>query len=254
MRQSTERPGRNPGARAIPVTARTFNSEPRIAQLFLGMRQALGLSVGELAVRLQTTPAVVLALEAGRVDEMPGWPETAHVVTAYGAMLQLDVRPALTRLEALMASGGARSQPIGPAPRFLPGPVMTSNGSQSPAEKVEDESEAKTAPGSSAMARVQDLTQRVSAARGNLSVPRRRVAGRTAAVGLVVLAAVSLTTIAQSGRLYAGLDSLSPALAQSIRKQFERLGSRIGADGLRWIEVSDPRSRKADKLPVAPQR
>ena len=56
-------------------------------------------------------------------------------------------------------------------------------------------------------------------------------------------------------QFFAAVDLLPPGLVKSIRQNLERLTQRAAQsrDGLQWIETSDPRSRKADKLPVLSQ-
>jgi len=69
-----------------------------LAELFSEMREATGQSVGELARKLQTAPDAIEALECGRVADLPPWPETQRVVTAYAGLLDLDPDPMLRRI------------------------------------------------------------------------------------------------------------------------------------------------------------
>ena len=69
-----------------------------IADIFLTMRQALGLSPAALAAKLKTTTAAIAALESGVLTDLPEWKETERVVTAYAGLLDLDCRPILRRI------------------------------------------------------------------------------------------------------------------------------------------------------------
>ncbi len=64
---------------------------------------------------------VVQALEQGALYALPPWPETCRVVNAYGALLNLDVRPLLRRIYAQLEAGIVELQPK-PMPDV---PVMT---------------------------------------------------------------------------------------------------------------------------------
>ena len=55
--------------------------------------------------RLGTRAEVVQALEQGALYALPPWAETCRVVNAYGALLNLDVRPLLRRIYAQLEAG-----------------------------------------------------------------------------------------------------------------------------------------------------
>lgn len=50
--------------------------------------------------------------------------------------------------------------------------------------------------------------------------------------------------------VHASVDLLPARLAKPVRSSLDRVTARVapGSDGLRWIHVLDPRSRKTDKL------
>ena len=75
----------------------------------------------ELAARLGTRADVVQSLEQGALYALPPWAETCRVVNAYGALLNLDVRPLLRRIYAQLEAGIVELQPK-PMPDV---PVMT---------------------------------------------------------------------------------------------------------------------------------
>jgi len=95
--------------------------DAEVAELFRDLRAATTLTEMDLAGRLGTRPDVVQALEQGALYALPPWPETCRVVNAYGAMLNLDVRPLLRRIYAQLEAGIVELQP-----KTMPEmPVMT---------------------------------------------------------------------------------------------------------------------------------
>jgi hypothetical protein len=89
--------------------------DAEVAELFQDLRAASGLSEAELAAQLATRVEVVQALEHGALYALPPWPETCRVVSTYGTMLNLDVRPLLQRIYAQLDAGivelGPKSRP-----------------------------------------------------------------------------------------------------------------------------------------------
>ena len=85
--------------------------DAEVAELFRDLRAATTLTEMDLAARLGTRPDVVQALEQGALYALPPWPETCRVVNAYGAMLNLDVRPLLRRIYAQLEAGIVELQP-----------------------------------------------------------------------------------------------------------------------------------------------
>ncbi len=69
---------------------------------------------------------------------------------------------------------------------------------------------------------------------------------------MVALAAAVWTVQAQPRALRAAIDVLPTPVAQSVQIGLDALAVRLSPrhDGLRWIEVADPSTRKADKLQV----
>lgn len=85
--------------------------DAEVADLFRDLRAATTLSEPDLASRLGTRPEVVQALEQGALYALPPWAETCRVVNAYGALLNLDVRPLLRRIYAQLEAGIVELQP-----------------------------------------------------------------------------------------------------------------------------------------------
>lgn len=79
--------------------------DAEVAELFRDLRVASGLSEADLAAQLATRLEVVQALEQGALHALPPWPETCRVVSTYGTLLNLDVRPLLRRIYAQVEAG-----------------------------------------------------------------------------------------------------------------------------------------------------
>ena len=79
--------------------------DAEVAELFRDLRAATALSEMDLAAKLGTRAEVVQALEQGALYALPPWAETCRVVNAYGALLNLDVRPLLRRIYAQLEAG-----------------------------------------------------------------------------------------------------------------------------------------------------
>jgi hypothetical protein len=85
--------------------------DAEVAELFRDLRSASGLSEADLAAQLATRTEVVQALEQGALYALPPWPETYRVVTTYGTLLNLDVRPLLRRIYAQVDAGVVGLEP-----------------------------------------------------------------------------------------------------------------------------------------------
>ena len=79
--------------------------DAEVADLFRDLRAASGMSETDLAAQLATRLEVVQALEQGAIYALPPWPETCRVVSTYGHLLNLDVRPLLRRIYAQIEAG-----------------------------------------------------------------------------------------------------------------------------------------------------
>lgn len=72
--------------------------DEQISALFTAMGRASQLSQKDIATRLQTTGAVVGALESGNLNLLPDWEEISQVVERYASFMKVDERPILRRL------------------------------------------------------------------------------------------------------------------------------------------------------------
>jgi hypothetical protein len=98
--------------------------DAEVAELFRDFRAASNLSETDLAAKLATRVEVVQALEQGALFALPPWAETCRVVSGYGVLLNLDVRPLLRRIYAQIEAGivELRPKPVPDVPVMPPRP------------------------------------------------------------------------------------------------------------------------------------
>ncbi|MGQ0457394.1 MAG: helix-turn-helix domain-containing protein [Hyphomicrobium sp.] len=191
-----------------------------IGRYFLELRSALRLTPHQAAVHLQAHPDIVETLEAGRIDALPPWPETVRIVTAYAAMAGADGRPALSLIAdtlSVIAQDISVAQPV--ARLAAPAPASASTRSQ-PKGRIRH-----------AVAAGARLPQ--DAIRGARRRPDRAFYAISLPLGLLLLATLNSP----------GLTRARTSVGDYFRVQFASFH-----EGFRWIEVSDPRVRRGDKL------
>jgi hypothetical protein len=194
--------------------------DEQIGKIFRNMRAALKVPREILARRLATTPSVIDSFEAGAITALPHWKEAERIVRSYCDLLRLDPEPVLWRLRSQLRALAAMSHPTVP-----------------------------TARSRSASARQAAPSEEAPPVRSG----RRRRRGRALFVLSVPIALVAgVVYLEQAAPRSANrlLQRLPASIAEPVRAGFDRLVSFAAPsrDGLTWIEVSDPRSRKADKL------
>lgn len=185
------------------------------ARFFYERRQHLRLARGAVAYRVGTEIGVIEALETGDMARLPRWPDTVRVVHTYLQLVHMDPRPVLHALHIGYSHHLKREAQRGVWGRFA------------------DAWHAGT------------LTERVTNS-ARLIRP----------TGLQLAAAASLPAVlAASLLLSSGPQASSPppqrvaAITGSVQQQddvkvFQR-------DGFTWIEASNPRDRRGDKLQPA---
>ena len=252
-------------------------------ELFRRIRLIAGLSQLQLAQRLHTFPSVIDALERGEFDGLPSWPETVLVVSGFTALAGVDPRPALAaireEIEGQIIDAQAAEVPANPArPAFARAliraqsrpsfpPPNSSGEVAAPASLPRWHSVSKKIGAGHVEAR--RLTKSgLKAAGQRLSPVMKRamalpVLGRVAppwrmpvALSLAVtLSLAAVIVFGGSGTLQAAVSSLPQPLSGAYRSVEDYVLRSMATEknGLVWIEVSDPRSRKTDKLP-APRR
>jgi hypothetical protein len=94
-----------------------FDTE--LGQIFLRMRNLLGISLWDMARLVGAEPTVIADLEAGSLSALPPWPELTRLVEAYAGQTGINPQPIFARL--LQSQGpppGTGAQPA-LAPRTI---------------------------------------------------------------------------------------------------------------------------------------
>ena len=208
--------------------------DEELGQIFRNMRLTMKVSRETIARRLATSTSSIDTFEAGAVSALPHGKETDRIVRGYCELLRMDPEPILWRIRGHMqalASQARAAVPTSPPPTPLP-TTAGRGGSRS-----------------------QPITQseRTKGERTQGRSPRRRRRARalfalSAPVALV--AAVVYLAHAAPQPMYRAI-ALLPDPAENIVRagvDYLVLLTAPRREGLRWIEVSDPRLRKADKL------
>jgi transcriptional regulator with XRE-family HTH domain len=250
-------PRRGPAGRTAPLhitsmAERTSGLDESLGSLIGDMRLALGMTPGELALRLGTTVDTVMTLEQGRLRALPHWEETQRIVAGLCALHRVDPRPLLQRIYEQTS------------PTHLGAPPERGLGAlQRTGERTEARPTARKAPqpepqprrrSEKNASRAVESTSRPVKKKAKVRV-RTRGRGRAlmAVAGpMVIIAAAVWMVQAQPRALREAITVLPASLAQPMLSGLDTLSIRLAprVDGLKWIEVADPSSRKADKLPT----
>jgi hypothetical protein len=187
-----------------------------VGSFFRDLRRNFRLSQPEAAHRLATHIDIIVALESGDVRRLPPWPETCRIVQTYTGFVGLDPRPILRLIEILQTSAGRT--PI-------------------PAQDYGEERKGRYA------AAVTTALRNAWEGQGGRTV--RALVALSIPVALVVL-------VTQTSVLEAAVAKLPRPVARIVRDAQNYVIVQLSPvrDGLRWIDVPDPRSRRGDKLPT----
>lgn len=226
---------------AAPVQARFHashqapahdNVRGNVARLFFDLRRALGLTPEFAAAQLVTEPDVILALESGAFELLPDWEETSRVVLTYAAFAGIDGQPALTAIAEVLR----QSAP----PQVSPQPAARRSGSHGhgglPVGRFFHDAGAAIAYGAKRLpaGALKQVRERPERAFYALSLP----------LGLLLLALN--TSIVQIAFSY--IPRPAADVVRDVRTYFQVQFAPV-REGLRWIDVDDPRERRGDKLP-----
>lgn len=234
---------------------------PETARVVHRYGELLNIDVSSALMRLRQAFAVestqrVIAAPAVVRKEHSAALRMAHPPAADAAAIGSVQRPAL----ATFASPAAAPHRVVTGSLGWPpssGRTAAVQASRGPAAPDFDEAE-KSSRLSGAIRGLRSVAGRVLGRVANLrqiGIGVRWPSRRTALLvglpaGFVMATMVALMTLPTG--LRAGLGILPDGISQSMRAQMDRVNQRvtIGSDGLKWIVVSDPRSRKTDRLPV----
>ena len=214
-------------ANAGPTGEPPGGRDEQVAQMFRNMRAAMGVSRETIARRLATSPSTIDNFEAGTISALPHWKETARIVRSYCELLRMAPEPILRRIhDRLLAIASQPRSPDPPPPRVLRS-VRTVR-TEPPAAKTEP------AP---------------------VRPTRRRRARRLFALSAPIALLLGVAILAQvmPGLIYRGVGVLPGSIESPMRAGLDYVVLLMAPrrEGLRWIEVGDPRLRKADKLPTS---
>lgn len=254
-----ELPRRGPKGRSQPVhitalAERTPGFDENLGALIGDMRLALGMTPGELALRLGTTVDVIMTLEQGRLRALPHWEETQRIVLGFCALHRVDARPILQRIFEQTSpthvgappdrSAGALLRGMESKPNRLTERLADRMGGRAPVSATPID----PPPPPRKPKNIRPAKQWVKP-RGT----RRRGRALMAVAGPMVIIAAAVWTVQAQPRTLRNVIAMLPAsISQPVLGGLDALAVRLAPrrDGLRWIDVSDPRSRKADRLNV----
>lgn len=257
MRRGYEPPRLSDGRRAqgalVTASARSAlqvrNMSLELGCFFQDLRHTLALSQTQVAKRIATRIDVIAALETGHMRALPPWPETCRIVRTYTGFAGLDPRPVLRSIEMLLA---VEARASAPEPRRMPPRIALPRSDKlmlpAPATDTGRWAASATTNGRSAelangfAARLKDFWE------GRIAQTGRALFAVTVPVALVVL-------ITQTSVLEAAVSQLPPSVARIVRGAQNYVIVQLAPvrDGLRWIDVPDPRTRRSDKLRTASQ-
>ncbi len=197
------------------------NNRELIARFFADLRRALRLTLPQAAYYLQVRPEIIEALETGQVEYLPPWPETARIVMTYASMASVDGRPALNAIGGLLTElarlAEVESQISGYASRagglMRAGSAIANGAMRLPQQAM------------------QEMRHRPQRALYALSLP----------LGLLLLML--------HGSVFDVVSRPFGATVRWVSGYFQEHFAPV-RDGMRYIEVDDPRSRRADKLRI----
>jgi hypothetical protein len=214
------------GAAGEPPAGR----DEQIGQAFRNMRSAMKVSRDTIARRLATNLSTIDNFEAGAVTALPHWKETERIVRGYCELLRIDPEPILWRIRDQLKAVASRARSSAFAPPVASAPMEGAHPQAPlpPPPAVEPE------PAVSRPAR-----------------RRRRVQALLAfSAPVALLMGVAILAQMAPGPMYRAVGLLPGSIEPSARAGLDYilLFTAPRRDGLRWIEVGDPRLRKADKL------
>lgn len=189
-----------------------------IGRLFRDLRHAIGLSPYQIAAELMTRVEYIAALEQGDFEYLPSWPETVAIVNGFAALGRVNADLVL----AAMAEQFPQSVQ---ATRFppRPNPVL--------------------APGLNGIPLARAKAAIVEGARQLPRQVRERPQRALYAATIPLLVLIAAVNPAMAKRAVAPIVYMSQNAMDYVHVAFPPV-----REGLRWIEVDDPRTRRGDKL------
>jgi hypothetical protein len=206
--------------------------DQQLGQIFRNMRLAMKVSRETIARRLATNAACVDTFESGAVAALPHAKETDRIVRGYCELMRLDPEPILWRIRSQLQALAEQARL--PASMPLPAAIVPSTAGRSAR---------RSQPGA--------RTERSRSGRPKAHAHRRRTRALFAlSAPVALLAALVYVAHAAPRPVYRAVGLLPAPAGRAVRVALDYvvLLTAPRREGLRWIEVSDPRLRKADKL------
>ncbi len=262
-----------------------FDAE--LGQIFIKMRTLLGVSLWDMARAVAAEPTVIANLEAGALDALPAWPELARLVDNYAHLTGVDPQPIMSRLlrtqtmvprpsapqrslsrdsqdhtgptgQGSSVAAARSSQPYWP----IEPQVITTRSYSAPSDRSHARHAAPRSivdvPALAAAAEIVEAPVKRRGVRQRAGSLGRRLqqAIRPRQVGLLALAvipfALALAVRFYPGMLYAVVGPLPSVVGAPLLQALDTVVTAMAPvrEGLTWIDVGDPRLRRADKLPT----
>ena len=200
-----------------------------VARFFVDLRRAVGAHQLQIAAELQTHADVIAALERCDLEQLPAWPEISRVVLGYTAWAGVDGRPVLGAIGIVLKDAEQRRQTAAQVARMRPAVAASS------------------ARLRHASLRIAEGARRLP--REALIQARERPVRTFYALSLPLGIMLLMLNGGVLGKLYSHVPQPIIEVALSVKESVAVHFPPI-REGLRWIEVEDPRSRRGDKLPA----
>ena len=224
--------------------------DEELGHLFQQMRQLTRVDLSSLAGHLQTSPEVLATFERGELLAFPPWAETVRIVSSLALLVNIDCEPILKRISQKNHQ---------PAPSQIQSERTPQN--LTPARSRQRRQMSQPAPVRHQQPVAQQLAQPQPEARTGRPVQTKRPLTKIAFItwnksaftmrnlGLATIPVLMLAAFFLVINLE-HKNSISGPLGNYARAGLELFSWNSNKDGLRWIKTYDPRSRKADKLPI----
>ncbi len=226
----------------------TSQARANVGQLFFDLRNALRVTPEQIAAHLFAAPEAIVALETGQFEYLPPWPETARIVMGYTALAGIDGRPVLNTIaDALTGVSVSPGVTVARSPAV---PALIEQAALSPPKVSTD-----IAPKYRHRLPVAKWRQAgVALANGARQLPadalkqvRQRPERAFYALSLPIGILLILLNTSALEAAFSHVPRPVARLAQDMRHFFQEQFAPVH-EGLRWIDVDDPRRRRGDKL------
>lgn len=226
-----------------------------IARFFIDLRQALRLTVPQAAHYLQVQPDVVEAFETGQVEYLPPWPETAAIIMTYTSMAGVNGRPVINAVGTLLAhlsvpAAQSAAFPVQRQPVSPPWPV-----SGHPPQRrlpprrdhARDISEREFERSGRSILKTGSVI-----ANGARRLPQQafnQVRRRPQRALYALSLPLGLLVISMHSSIFASVSAPFEMAVQWVSTYIQEHYGPV-RDGMRYIEVDDPETRRGDKLQI----